>query len=218
MPAVADEPVHFASAEAWWDWLEENHATAEPLSLCFFRTDSGRGGISYREALEGALAYGWIDGVRRGLDAERWTIRFSRRKPGSGWSKINRAHVERLKAEGRMRPPGLAAYEGRDRARDSRYSFEQASWQLAPDYEAALRAEPEAFAFFSAAPISYRRPASWWVMSAKREETRQRRLSELIAASKAGRRIALLRRAGPAEGAKPNGDGPKGDQPKGDQP
>jgi uncharacterized protein YdeI (YjbR/CyaY-like superfamily) len=196
------EPVYFDGAEPWLRWLEAHHDRADGLVLGFYKAGSGKAGITYREALEVALAYGWIDAVRRTVDGERWSIRFTPRKKGSIWSRINLAHVDRLEREGRMRAPGLAVHAARDRRKEKSYSFEQENWQLSPDYEERLKAEPDAWTFFERQPVSYRRPASWWVMSARQEPTRERRLAKLIADSAAGRRLAHLTSPGRAKDGK----------------
>jgi len=186
------EPVFFASGEEWRGWLAENHAVVACHLLGFHKTKSGKGGITYAEALDEALAYGWIDGVRKSLGAESYTIRFSPRRAGSVWSEVNVRRVEELTALGRMAPPGLAAFEARDEAKSKQYSYEARSRPLDPAYEQVFRANAAAWAFWQAQPPGYRRTASWWVMSAKREDTRQRRLATLIEDSAAGRRIAAV--------------------------
>ena len=161
----------------------------------FHKVGTGKTGITYSQALDEALCFGWIDGVRRGGHAT-WSIRFTPRQKGSIWSAVNSKRIEELIAEGRVAPPGLAAYEGRDREKQKLYSFENREKGLAPDYEARFRADTKAWAWFESMPRSYRHPAIWWVMSAKREETRARRLATLIADSAAGRKIKPLRRPG----------------------
>jgi uncharacterized protein YdeI (YjbR/CyaY-like superfamily) len=185
------EPIFFASAEEWRAWLASNHETATEVVFGFHKVATGRTGVTYREALDEALAYGWIDGVRRG-GAAHWTVRFSLRRPRSIWSQINIRRVGELTALGRMHPAGLAAFAARDPARQKRYSFENRNVSLAPAYASAFRDNTKAWAWFAAMPPSYRRPAIWWVMSARKEETRQRRLATLIADSAAGRRIKPL--------------------------
>jgi uncharacterized protein YdeI (YjbR/CyaY-like superfamily) len=142
-----------------------------------------------------ALCYGWIDGVRRSVDADRYTIRFTPRQPRSTWSAVNIARVAELTAEGRMAPAGLAAFAARSEARSGIYSYEQrADAALDPAEEATFQADAAAWAFFQAQPPGYRRTATWWVISAKQAATRQRRLATLIADSAAGRTLAHLTR------------------------
>lgn len=186
------EPIFFASGDEWRAWLATNHAAATALLLGFHKKASGKGGITYAEALDEALAYGWIDGVRKSLGAESYTIRFSPRRAGSIWSDVNITRVGELTQVGRMAPPGLAAFAVRNEAKSRQYSYEQRSQGLAPAYEAQVQANPGAWAFWQAQPVGYRRTASWWVMSARREETRQRRLATLIDDAAAGRRVAAV--------------------------
>jgi uncharacterized protein YdeI (YjbR/CyaY-like superfamily) len=194
------EPTFFRSAAEWHAWLKKNHATANELLVGFHKVATGKGGLTYQEALDEALAFGWIDGHRRG-GAEHWTIRFSPRQPKSIWSAINIRRVGELTTLGRMHPAGLKAFAARDPARQQRYSGENRNVALAPDYEKQFRADEKAWAWFEAMPPSYRRPATWWVMSAQKEETRQRRLATLIADSAAGRKIKPLTSPGkPREG------------------
>jgi uncharacterized protein YdeI (YjbR/CyaY-like superfamily) len=141
-----------------------------------------------------ALCFGWIDGVRRSLGEDAYTIRFTPRKRGSNWSLVNLRKVERLIAEGRMQPAGLAAYEARTEEKTGTYSFEQRSAaSLAPEEEARFRRNRKGWAFWESQPAGYRKVATWWVVSAKRADTRERRLTTLIADSAKGERIPALR-------------------------
>ncbi len=186
------EPTYFKSAAAWRRWLEKNHDKATEKLVGFHKVGSEKSGITYKQARDEALCFGWIDGLRRGGETT-WQIRFTPRRPKSIWSAVNIKQIEELKAAGRMHAAGLAAYETRDPERQKLYSFEnRTSAVLAPAEERAFRADKKAWAFFSAMPPSYRRPAIWWVVSAKREETRARRLQTLIADSAAGRKIKPL--------------------------
>jgi len=184
----------FSSPDELRAWLEEHHAAADELLVGFYKKDSGRGGISYAEALDQALCYGWIDGVRKRVDADSYTIRFTPRRPASIWSAVNLKRAAELEEQGLLRPAGLRAYQGRRRDRERQYSHEQGDVELAPAYAERLQADPQAWAFFRSQPPSYQRPAIWWVMSAKQEATRLRRLETLIACSQQGQRIPSLRR------------------------
>jgi len=186
------EPRFFKSQAAFRTWLEKNHAKATELLVGFHKVATGKGGLTYKQAVDEALCFGWIDAVRRG-GATTWSIRFTPRKRGSIWSAVNIRRIEELKAAGFVHPSGLAVYEGRDPAKQKRYSFENRDTVLAPAYEKQFRASREAWAWFEAAPRSYRHPAVWWVMSAKQEATRERRLATLIADSAAGLRVKPLR-------------------------
>jgi uncharacterized protein YdeI (YjbR/CyaY-like superfamily) len=187
--------IFFKNQGEWRLWLERNHAKADEQWVGFHKVGTGKTGITYSQALDEALCFGWIDSVRRGGHAA-WSIRFTPRRKGSIWSAVNTKRIGELIAEGRVAPPGLAAYEGRDREKQQLYSYENRDKGLAPDYETRFRAEKEAWAWFDSMPLSYRRPAIWWVMSAKQEATRERRLATLIADSAAGCRIKPLRRPG----------------------
>jgi uncharacterized protein YdeI (YjbR/CyaY-like superfamily) len=188
-----DEARFFRSAAELRRWLERNHASAAELWIGFYRLATGRRGITYPEALEEALCFGWIDGVRRKLDAERYVQRFSRRTAKSTWSLVNIRRMEALIARGVVAGPGLKAFNARDPARSGLYSFERRPQSFEPRYERLFRKAREAWAFFEAQPPGYRRTAIHWVTSAKREETRMRRLETLIDDSRRGRRIDLLK-------------------------
>lgn len=194
MPPAPAAPVHFATAVTFRAWLEEHHAQAAELVVAFFSKKSGRGGLTYAEALDEALCFGWIDGLRRNLDAERFSIRFTPRKARSIWSLVNVRHVERLTQTGRMQAAGLATFATRDAARTGIYSFEQRPQDLPGAFEKIFRAEKPAWKFWLAQPAGYRRTAIWWVISAKQDATRERRLATLVADSAAGRRLAHLSR------------------------
>jgi uncharacterized protein YdeI (YjbR/CyaY-like superfamily) len=185
------EPTFFKTPAAWRKWLEKNHDKKTEKIVGFHKVNSEKTGITRKEALDEALCFGWIDGVARGGDTT-WQMRFSPRQSRSIWSQINIKRVEELKAEGRMHPAGLAAYEARDPERQNRYSFENPNAALSPKDEKTFRANKKAWEYFSAMPPSYRKPAIWWVVSAKKPETRERRLATLIEDSAAGRKIKPL--------------------------
>ena len=187
--------IFFKDRAEWRAWLEENHATQSEQWVGFYKAGTDKKGITYKEAVDEALCFGWIDAVRRGGHAT-WSIRFTPRTKGSIWSAVNIRRIEELKALGQVAPAGLAAYEGRDPEKQRKYSFENRDVVLAPDYEKRLRADKAAWAWFETMPLSYRHPAVWWVMSAKQEATRERRLAVLIADSAAGRKVKHLRRPG----------------------
>lgn len=185
----------FRSAGEFRRWLEAHHSTAEELWVGFYKKGASRRGITYAEAVDESLCFGWIDGIRKGIDAERYTNRFTPRKPRSNWSNVNTRRVAELTAEGRMHPAGLAAFESRDESRAGVYSFENRdAATLTRAQEARFRSNAEAWSFFEGQPPGYRKTAIWWVVSAKREETREKRLTTLITDSANGLRIAMLRR------------------------
>jgi uncharacterized protein YdeI (YjbR/CyaY-like superfamily) len=190
---VSGEPVFFATPEEFREWLEKNHATERELLVGFYKKGSGKPSMTWPESVEQALCFGWIDGVRRGVDDESYTIRFTPRKPTSTWSRVNLEKVEELKRRGLMRPAGLRAYEERREAKTGVYSYEQREAAALPaEYEERLRSNPLAWEDWTARPPSYRKAAVWWVVSAKREETRERRLSQLIEQSAKGATVPPL--------------------------
>ena len=182
----------FPSPREFRQWLEKNHDQVKELWVGFYKKDSGRPSITYPEALDEALCFGWIDGVRKRYEGDSYTIRFTPRNPKSVWSRVNIRKVEELIELGRMAPPGLKAFEAREEQRSGVYSFEQAKAELDPALEKEFRAHPKAWGFFQKQPPGYRRTATWWVVSAKKDETRARRLRQLIEDSDAGRRLGLL--------------------------
>ena len=189
------KPVFFATPGEFGAWLEEHHETESELWVGFYKKGSGKPSITWPEAVEQALRFGWIDGVRRSLDDESYTNRFTPRKPTSNWSRINVAKVEELKQRGLMTPAGLRAYEARKPERTGVYSSERREPAvLPPEFEERLRANAAAADWFESRPPGYRKTAVHWVISAKREETRMRRLQQLIECSAEGRTVPPLTR------------------------
>jgi uncharacterized protein YdeI (YjbR/CyaY-like superfamily) len=182
----------FSSPEDFRRWLEENHLTAPELWVGYYKKSSGRGGMTYAQAVDEALCFGWIDGRVRSLDAHSYANRYSPRRNGSIWSAINVRRVGELLAEGRMRPAGIRAFEARSEARTGVYSYENRPADLPDELAASFRQHGAAWDFFSRQPPSYRRAATWWIVSAKRQETRERRLAAVIEKSAAGERIDQL--------------------------
>lgn len=187
---------YFETAGAFGEWLE-NHRTAKAeLWVGFHKKGTGRPSLTWPESVDEALCHGWIDGIRKRVDEDRYTIRFTPRRPGSVWSAINMRKAKALIASGRMRPGGLAAFRARRDDRSAIYSFEQAR---APKLPAALsrilRKNAAASTFFRTRTDAYRRLVSWWIVSAKKDETRRKRLAVLIACCEAGRPIPGLPRA-----------------------
>ena len=192
MPALP--LVHFKTPAAFRAWLRKHHASATELVLRLAKVHASAGGITYAQALDEALCFGWIDGIRRRLDADGFSIRFTPRKPRSIWSRVNVAHVERLIREERMTKAGMAAYEARQEDRTGVYAFEQRSPGLSEEYRRQFAKRRAAWKYFEGEAPWYRRTASHWVMSAKREETRRKRLETLISCSAEQQRIPQLRR------------------------
>ena len=191
-------PTYFRSPAEFRAWLKEHHATEDELWVGFYKKGSGRPSITWSEAVDEALCYGWVDSVRKSVDDKRFTNRFTPRKPSSNWSEINVRRVEELTRQRRMRAPGRKAFEARQARRAGTYSYEQRyDVKLPPDLERRFRAEKKAWAWFREQPAGYRSTALYWVMSAKRHDTRERRLATLIEDSSKGRRVPPLRRPEP---------------------
>jgi uncharacterized protein YdeI (YjbR/CyaY-like superfamily) len=189
----AVEPTFFATPAQFRVWLEEHHERASELLVGYYKKRSGRPSITWPESVDQALCFGWIDGVRRSLGDEAYTIRFTPRKPRSNWSAVNVVRMQELVAEGLVHPAGQAAFERRSDDRTAIYAYEQRrNAQLPEAYERRLRANAAAAEFFDSRPPWYRRTAIHWVISAKREATRERRLAELIEDSAAGRTLRQL--------------------------
>ena len=188
--------VHFFETPAEWRaWLEANHATETEVEVGFRRKASGLASMTWSQAVDEALCFGWIDGVRHSIDEVSYRNRFTPRKARSTWSNVNIAKVEALEAAGRMTPAGRAAFERRSEDRSGIYSFEGDRADALPEpYAAVLAADEAASAYFAGRPRSYRRAAVHWVTSAKREATRERRLAQLIESSRAGEEVPPLRR------------------------
>jgi uncharacterized protein YdeI (YjbR/CyaY-like superfamily) len=186
-------PRFFAAAAAFRAWLESHHDRKTELLVGFYKKGLKRPGMTYAEALDEALAFGWIDGVRRSRGAESYTIRFTPRKPGSIWSNINVGHVKRLIAEGRMHAAGLSAYEARTDERSGIYSFERQPMRFDAAAAHVFAANKKARKFFDAQPPGYKRVMTFWVMNAKKADTRARRLAHLIDKSARGERIDMMK-------------------------
>lgn len=170
-------------------WLEKHHDTATALWIGYYKKGVPKTAMTYPQAVEEALCFGWIDGITYRIDDEMTATRFTPRRRSSSWSAVNIARVAALTAAGRMHAAGLRAFEGRDRRRDAVYSYERPAMELEPVWLARFRADDAAWAGWQAETPSYRRTASYWVMSAKRPETRLRRFETLLTDSAAGRRV-----------------------------
>ncbi len=187
--------MYFDSPAAFRRWLAEHHAQRDDLVVGFHKRATGRPTLTWSESVDEALCFGWIDGVRHRIDDDRYTIRFTPRKPTSIWSAINVAKIAALTKAGKVMPAGAKAFAARRTERTAIYSFERAqAATLAPADQRRFEANRAAWAYFSAQAPWYRRTAYHWVVSAKREETRAKRLDTLITDSAAGRPIKQLRR------------------------
>jgi uncharacterized protein YdeI (YjbR/CyaY-like superfamily) len=191
MPVVRPSPddVHiFPTAHAFRAWLDVNHDSADALFVGYYKKGVPKRAMTYPQAVEEALCFGWIDGITYRIDDELTATRFTPRRRGSSWSAVNIAKMAELNAAGRLRAAGLRVFEERDRRKDASYSYERPALELEPDMLALFMADERAWAHWQAEQMSYRRTASFWVMSAKKPETRERRFGELLEASRDGRR------------------------------
>ena len=184
--------VSFATEAEFRSWLDRHHARKTEVWLRLRRTKAAGPGIIYAQALDLALCFGWIDGVRQAADARSYLVRFTPRRSTSIWSLVNLRHFERLEKLGLVAAPGRAAHARRDPKRSGLYSFETPPREFSPAQLKKFRSEPRAWEHFQSQPPGYRRVATFWVVSAKQEATRERRLAQLIADSAAGRRLRQL--------------------------
>lgn len=182
------DPKYFSKPAELRKWLERHHATEPELWVGFHKKHTGVPSLTWPESVDEALCFGWIDGIRKSVDEDRYVIRFTPRKPKSNWSNVNIKRVAELTKLGRMTPAGLKAFEERDRKRD--YSYEETrSRSFTPEQEKAFRANRKAWKFFEEQPPGYRKTLIYWVTSAKKEATQTSRLQKLIDACAAGRRM-----------------------------
>jgi uncharacterized protein YdeI (YjbR/CyaY-like superfamily) len=193
--ASADQPRFFSTPERFRAWLERHHADATELWVGFYKRDSGKASITWPQSVDEALCFGWIDGLRKSLGDESYVIRFTPRRPTGKWSTVNTRRMGELMAQGLVRPAGLAAFGHRDAAKSGIYAYEQRyQAKLEPSFERRFRADEKAWAYFESEAPWYRRTVTHWVVSAKREETRERRLATLIDCSARAKRIDGLER------------------------
>jgi uncharacterized protein YdeI (YjbR/CyaY-like superfamily) len=170
-------------------WFERHHASEQELWVGYYKKDSGKPSITWPQSVDGALCFGWIDGIRKSIDDLSYKIRFTPRKPRSIWSAVNIKRAQELLEQRQMQPAGLKAFAAREENRSGIYSYEQRSPELADQYAKKLKKNLAASKFFQAQPPSYRKAANWYVISAKKEETRLKRLDSLIEYSAQGQRI-----------------------------
>jgi uncharacterized protein YdeI (YjbR/CyaY-like superfamily) len=186
----------FKTVAAFRAWLHKNHATEPELILRLYKVHASKKGIGYKEALDAALCYGWIDGVRHALDADSFTQRFTPRKARSNWSAVNIKRANELIADGSMHPAGLAAFNARDTTKTAPYSFENRDVTFAAPFTKAFKSHKKGWAYWTARPPYYRRLCTHWVMSAKREDTRAKRFAILLECSANERPIPGLESRG----------------------
>jgi len=187
------KPTFFATPAGFRRWLQKHHRSADELLVGFYKKGSARPSITWPESVDEALCFGWIDGIRRSVDDEVYTIRFTPRRKGSIWSAVNTKRAKELIADGRMQAAGREAFEARDAKKSAVYSYERETAQFDSASEKQFKANTKAWEFFSAQPPGYRRLATHFVTSAKREDTRARRLETLINLSAEGRRLEMMR-------------------------
>jgi uncharacterized protein YdeI (YjbR/CyaY-like superfamily) len=183
---IDEQPTWFRTPAELRRWFAKHHSARMQLWVGYWKMETGKPSITWPQSVDEALCFGWIDGIRKRLDDQSYVVRFTPRKKTSVWSAINIARVEALQAEGRMQDAGLAAFAARQAHRSGIYSFEQRSIELPPAYAKALKADRAAWRDFEARPASYRKAAMWWIVSAKQEVTRERRLALLIEHSARG--------------------------------
>src|SRR5215469_6045625 len=192
-PSQQPKPRFFPTLADWRAWLQKHHADTEEFWVGFYKRDSGRPSITWPESVDGALCFGWIDGVRKTIDGTSYKIRFTPRKPRSIWSAINIQRAKELSKQGLMHAAGLAAFERRDGDRSAIYAYEQrTAAKLSPEFEKEFRANTAAWSFFQSRPPWYQRTSTYWVVSAKQVETRTKRLAILIDCSARKRNIPTL--------------------------
>ena len=182
-------PKFFATQEDFRRWLEENHEKESELIVGFYNVKSGKQSMTWSEAVDQALCFGWIDGVRRKVDDESYSNRFTPRRASSNWSAVNIKKVEELTEKGLMMPAGIAAFEKRKAEKSVVYSYENEAKRFSDEYEKRFRANEKAWSFFEKQANWYKKQLTAWVMNAKQEATRERRLEKLIAESENERRL-----------------------------
>jgi uncharacterized protein YdeI (YjbR/CyaY-like superfamily) len=180
---------YFKSPNDFRRWLEKNHATTQELWVGYYKKSSRQPSITWPESVDEALCFGWIDGIRKSVDGLRYTSRFTPRRRGSIWSAVNIKRARELVEQNQMQPAGLKAFAARIENKSGIYSYEQRSTELSEPYAGVLRKNKPASNFFKKQPPSYRKMIGWWIISAKKEETRMARLAKLISASAKGKRL-----------------------------
>lgn len=186
-------PSFFATPPDFRKWLQKNHTIKTELVVGFYKISSGKKSITWSESVDQALCFGWIDGIRKSIDDESYCIRFTPRKSGSIWSSVNIKKIELLTKEGLMHPKGIESFEKRKDDKSGIYSYEKAPVALSKDFEKKLKANKKAWAFIKSMPPTYQKIVTNWVMSAKQEATRIKRLNDLINDSEAGIKIKSQR-------------------------
>ena len=189
---MAVDPIFFTSQAELHHWLDAHHANTQELLVGFHKKATQRPTITYAQALDEALCYGWIDGIRKGVGDDSYTIRFTPRKARSNWSAVNIKRAHELTALSLMQPAGLQAFAERDEEKANQYSYERKVSQFDAVQEKQFKEQPAAWEFFQTQPASYRQAAIWWVISAKQDKTKVSRLAQLIAQSGDGQRLPMF--------------------------
>ncbi len=186
------KPAFFRTPSTFRRWLEKHHTDTNELIVGFYKKASGKPSLTWPESVDQALCFGWIDGIRKSIDDISYTIRFTPRKSRSTWSSINITRAQALIDDGQMQPAGMRAFEARTENKSGIYSYEQRRAELAEPYTRLLKKTKAAWSFFQAQSPSYRKTVGWWIVSAKKEATRMRRLERLIAYSAKGQKLPEL--------------------------
>jgi len=189
VPQSYMKPTFFKDQNEFRKWLEKNHDKETELIVGYYKVDSGKHNMSWSQSVDQALCFGWIDGIRRSIDKESYCIRFTPRKTGSNWSAVNIRKIEELSKNGLMHPAGLVQFENRKMSETNSYSFENENKNLPEQYEIEFKSNNKAWDFFSKQAPSYKRTTIFYIMSAKQEETRMRRLRKTISESEKGNKI-----------------------------
>lgn len=187
------KPKFFKNRNELRKWFEKNHDKEKEIWVGFYKKDSGKANFTWSQSVDQALCFGWIDGIRKSIDEDRYMIRFTPRNPKSNWSAINIKKIKELTKLGLMHPAGIEAFKKREDKRSEVYSFEQDKVKLSKKYELIFKSDKKAWEFFQSLPPSTKKPSIWWVMSAKKEETQLRRLDILIKSSEEGEKVPPLR-------------------------
>lgn len=188
------KPIFFKNQSELRKWLEKNHLSEQELILGLYKKGTGKENVTWSQAVDEALCFGWIDGISRRIDEERWQIRLTPRKPNSIWSNVNINKIKVLTENGLMYPKGIEAFSERKEENSGIYAFETEEKQLTTEFEKQFKANTKAWDFFQSQPPGYKKTALHYVMTAKQEATRQKRIENLIADSEAGLRLKQLRR------------------------
>jgi len=192
MAVIVTQTIYPKTRSEWRNWLLENHDKKSEIWVIYFKKSTGKPTLLYQDAVDEALCFGWIDGIRKSINEESYKIRFTPRRKGSNWSAVNIKRINELIKLGLVKPAGLEVFKNRDVKKDEQYSFEQQKVELPKTFEKKIKANSKAWEYFIKLPPYAKRLSTWWVISAKREETKLKRLDILIQCSEEGRKIPPL--------------------------